>query len=533
MMMFEPRSRGFSEPLPDQSFCGWLCALQPGDFFGARPLPAVERGLGWGQVAAPADGNRVLPSRAREQAVSSSSRSAWLGGRFAETCDHWLTRSHHFQNLISLIPRRLPRLTHRNPATPPYPGIGASAPTKGIIIMKTTRAQIKANRNTAKKSTGPRTEEGKAGSAKNALKHGLLARDTVLPGEDPADFDRQLSALEADIQPANSLEFELVRQIADAQWRMRRLTRLETGFLAAALADKRRLTEKYHPERLRPGYDGETLLFGSAMIDQTQALVHLARYDGHLSRRFFHAVKQLADLRRDERKSRETRSSANSYTAADSYPGRYVPVQAPPPIDTPSPTAGRIGFRASRESGPQAGLRGGQGPARQTTLTKTTKQTQFRRTLVESTRSNDEPRSVDLAFEIRGLCSAPPPTDNASPSGAASPHRTGNQHSGHMKASDSFVAHAFLRAVSPFVATSSPFVAHALSVPRRDSSRRLVAVQPQTTKQTQSRQTPVESMASKSKERLGGEIGRDHLPAATGVFRVGPAAVRPRGRIGT
>ncbi len=69
----------------------------------------------------------------------------------------------------------------------------------------TTNAQIKANRNYAKKSTGPRTEEGKTRSAKNALKHGLLARDTVLPGEDPADFDRQLSALEADIQPANSL----------------------------------------------------------------------------------------------------------------------------------------------------------------------------------------------------------------------------------------------------------------------------------------------------------------------------------------
>ena len=87
---------------------------------------------------------------------------------------------------------------------------------------------------------------------------------------------------------------------------------------------------------------------------------------------------------------------------------------------------------------------------------KTTKQTQSRRTPVESTPSNDEPRSVDLAFEIRGLCSAPPPTDNASPSGAASPHRTGNQHSGHRKASDSLVAHAFLRAVSPFVATSIP-----------------------------------------------------------------------------
>ncbi len=222
-----------------------------------------------------------------------------------------------------------------------------------------TKAQITANRNNAKKSTGPRTEEGKTRVATNALKHGLLARDTVLPGEDPADFDSQLSALEADIQPTNSLEFELVRQIADAQWRMRRLTRLETGFLAASLAEKRRVMERLHPERLQPGYDGETLLLGSAIIDRTDSLGHLARYDGHLSRRFFRAVKQLRDLRRDEREAHQARSSAGSYTRVDPdpYRGRYVPAQAPPPIDPPSPTAARIGFRASRDSVPRPALR--------------------------------------------------------------------------------------------------------------------------------------------------------------------------------
>ena len=272
----------------------------------------------------------------------------------------------------------------------------------------TTNAQIKANRKNAKKSTGPRTEEGKTRVAKNALKHGLLARDTVLPGEDPADFDSQLSALEADIQPANSLEFELVRQIADAQWRMRRLTRLETGFLAAALDETRRYMEKRRPDELRPGYDGETLLLGTAMLDRTQAFVHLARYDGHLSRRFFRAVKQLRDLRHDERKAREARSSAGSYasTDPDPYRGRYVPAQAPPLVDNQSPTAARIGFRAGHESVPQPDLPGGRTPARQAALTQTTKQTQFRRTPVRSTRSNDEPRSADLAFEIHGLCAS-------------------------------------------------------------------------------------------------------------------------------
>ena len=318
-----------------------------------------------------------------------------------------------------------------------------------------TNAQIKANRNNAKKSTGPRTEEGKARAAKNSLKHGLLARDTVLPGEDPAEFDSQLSALEADIHPANSLEFELVRQIADTQWRMRRLTRLETGFIAAAVAERRRLTEKYRPENLRPGYDGETLLLGSALLDRTQVLVHLARYDGHLSRRFFRAVKQLSDLRRDERKAREARSPAGSYTPTDPYRGPYVPAQAPPPIDTPSPTASRIGFRASRDSVPKAGLPAGRPPAPQTTLTQNTKRTQSLGTPMKST-----------------------------------------------------VAHAFLRAVSPFVATSIPVVAHALSVPHRDSSRRLGPFQPKTTKQTQSLGTPMKSSTDCRSTNHGGAGGQ-------------------------
>ena len=293
---------------------------------------------------------------------------------------------------VTSLPKSHP--LHSTPLTTPDPLEPGNAAVpwnrslcsrKGIITMA-THAQIKANGNNAKKSTGPRTEDGKARVAKNALKHGLLARDAVLPGEDPADFDSQLTALEADIHPANSLEFELVRQIADAQWRMRRLTRLETGFIAAAVDDTRRHAEKHRPDTLLPGYDGETMLLGSAMLDRTQAFVHLARYDGHLSRRFFRAVKQLGDLRRDERKARESRPSADP----DPYRGRYVPAQAPPPIDTPNPAAGRIGFRASSE------------PASQS-LTQTTKQTQCRPTPVKSTPSRDEPRSVDLAVEIRGL----------------------------------------------------------------------------------------------------------------------------------
>jgi len=52
-----------------------------------------------------------------------------------------------------------------------------------------TFAQFAANRANAKKSTGPRSVEGKAASRFNALKHGIDAQSIVLPNEDPAEYE--------------------------------------------------------------------------------------------------------------------------------------------------------------------------------------------------------------------------------------------------------------------------------------------------------------------------------------------------------
>ncbi len=209
----------------------------------------------------------------------------------------------------------------------------------------TTKAQIKANRENAKKSTGPRTEEGKARVSLNALKHGLLARDAVLPEEDPAEFDRQLRDLEHDLRPENSLEFELVRQIADAQWRMRRLVRIETGFLSAALDEKRRHEERFNPENIRPGREGETQLLGAGLLGRTQALLHLARYDAHLSRRYYRAIAELGRLRKLERAAEQYRE--NKTTKQSQYPepyeesARYKPSPGPQGwTPSPHPTGG-------------------------------------------------------------------------------------------------------------------------------------------------------------------------------------------------
>ena len=54
----------------------------------------------------------------------------------------------------------------------------------------TTEAQINANRQNAKKSTGPKTAKGKAKVARNAIKHGLCSLEAVIRGEEQEEYER-------------------------------------------------------------------------------------------------------------------------------------------------------------------------------------------------------------------------------------------------------------------------------------------------------------------------------------------------------
>ena len=93
----------------------------------------------------------------------------------------------------------------------------------------TSEKKIEANRQNALRSTGPRTREGKDTVRLNALKHGLLSQEALLPEED-ADALRELGeSLRAELQPVGVLEDLLVDQITAAFWRLRRLGRVEVG----------------------------------------------------------------------------------------------------------------------------------------------------------------------------------------------------------------------------------------------------------------------------------------------------------------
>ena len=90
-----------------------------------------------------------------------------------------------------------------------------------------TEAQIKANRENAKKSTGPRTAEGKRTAAQNALKHGLFGREKTIHGESNEEYDRHHQAFIDELEPATMVESALAERIVTLSWRLRRAERME------------------------------------------------------------------------------------------------------------------------------------------------------------------------------------------------------------------------------------------------------------------------------------------------------------------
>jgi hypothetical protein len=80
-------------------------------------------------------------------------------------------------------------------------------------------------------ATGPRTEAGKAKSAKNSLKHGLASGTLLLPDEDPTALDALRQSLLAEHGPSTATETLLVEDMARHHWLMDRAIRLQADAL--------------------------------------------------------------------------------------------------------------------------------------------------------------------------------------------------------------------------------------------------------------------------------------------------------------
>ena len=154
--------------------------------------------------------------------------------------------------------------------------IGA-APRAAVPV---SNARAEASRKNGAKSRGPKTPEGKARSAHNALKHGMRAQKyVVLPEEDADEFAGLEAALFTELAPVGALQAVLARRVAVAAWRLARADRIEADLFE---------------ERNIPGGSP-----GLAMIrdgNGTRSFETLLRYRGAAMAEFWRALRTLKAL---------------------------------------------------------------------------------------------------------------------------------------------------------------------------------------------------------------------------------------------
>ncbi len=93
-------------------------------------------------------------------------------------------------------------------------------------MTDTSQKQIEANRENAKLG-GVKTEEGKAVSRYNAIKHGILSKNVLFKDEDENELIELGKRLRSEMKPDTELELLLVDRIIANFWRLKRAMGLE------------------------------------------------------------------------------------------------------------------------------------------------------------------------------------------------------------------------------------------------------------------------------------------------------------------
>jgi hypothetical protein len=100
-----------------------------------------------------------------------------------------------------------------------------------------TEAQLTANRENARHSTGPRTAAGRKRSSLNAFRHGLTGQIVIHTPEDEEAFKKHCDGIREGLAPVGALEIDLAQAIAEDRWRLNRARALENSIFALGQSD--------------------------------------------------------------------------------------------------------------------------------------------------------------------------------------------------------------------------------------------------------------------------------------------------------
>lgn len=100
---------------------------------------------------------------------------------------------------------------------------------------KRSMKQQEASRRNGKLTKGPISDEGKARSSANALKHGIYAERLVPIGQDPQVYDEYRQRVWRQWDPQDALEEELTLQLIRYGWKIRFYEVLESSLYSSEI----------------------------------------------------------------------------------------------------------------------------------------------------------------------------------------------------------------------------------------------------------------------------------------------------------
>ena len=187
-------------------------------------------------------------------------------------------------------------------------------------------AQLEANRLNAQKSTGPRTDAGKANARFNARRHGLTGQFYCMSVEDETAYKTFEANMFESLKPLGAYEHQLAVSITQDHWRMNRSRSVEFNLYGQG------------HDRLAEDTDAPTadMQAASTMADtyrgENRVFANIALYETRIHRMIAKNRHELKELQA-ERKAAETkaREDAELLVQLAAYIGEDM--DSAPPIE--------------------------------------------------------------------------------------------------------------------------------------------------------------------------------------------------------
>ena len=154
-----------------------------------------------------------------------------------------------------------------------------------------TQAQIEASKTNGAKSSGPITQDGRARSSQNAIRHGLTShKSVIIEGESKEEWESFERHFFLKFQPRDFVEERMVIEMAVCQWRLERIRKMQVSLMDRAIADELPVIEEFYE-----GYDMQ-FVQAAAHTSRKLDLQYLDQHETRLSRRFDRALRTFNEI---------------------------------------------------------------------------------------------------------------------------------------------------------------------------------------------------------------------------------------------